>query len=136
MQSVFAIAVALRGRLAITASSPKISPAFTTPKNLFLIIRPTSPSSSRYILAPLENRPPDFSFSAKIGLPAGFCSTVPVARKNSSARAGLYTELGADAGAEKFSLSAMIEGQFYIVSRATPLFRAYTGLGYGLVKLI
>ena len=89
LHSVLAMAVALRGTPAITASSPKISPAFTTPKNLLWIIRPISPSSSRYIRAPLEKNPPDFSFSLKMGFAAGFTSTVPVARKNSSASLGL-----------------------------------------------
>jgi hypothetical protein len=47
--------------------------------------------------APLAKKPPAFSFSAKIRLPAANCSGVPSMLKNSSASFGLYRDAGSAA---------------------------------------
>src|SRR5438552_1283936 len=60
---IFATAVALRGISLIDAISPKISPFPILPMALFLAIRLTSPSRSRYILSRWSRSLLPFSFS-------------------------------------------------------------------------
>ena len=80
-QAVLAAAVALRGNWLIAAISPNISPALTTSSTFLPRIRPTSPSTSRYIRSL-------FWFSVKNCPPCAITSTLPTDWKQARATAG------------------------------------------------
>src|SRR6185295_19228731 len=86
-QSPFATAPALRGAWAMTAISPKISPALTVPIGFFFARSSTSPLSSRYILL-LRSSGMARSLSLKIFAPSAKVSGLPADLKKSSATAG------------------------------------------------
>jgi len=82
-----AFAVAVRGACAITAISPKVSPALTVPITWFCAIMSISPTISTYIFG-LLNRPP-LSSSANRVAPAAKLSGLPAVLKKSIAIAAL-----------------------------------------------